>query len=63
MHITVKTAPKAKSVSVTAEPGTPISDLISRFRRELPYDVVAARLDNHVVGLDTWLSSLAATTS
>ena len=57
MHITVKTAPKAKSFSVTAEPGTPISDLISRFRRELPYDVVAARLDNHVVGLDTQLYS------
>ncbi|MDD2295121.1 MAG: nucleoside kinase [Eubacteriales bacterium] len=55
MLITVKLFPKEKGIPITVEPGTTIAELADRFREQLPYDVVAARLNNHVVGLDTQL--------
>ncbi len=55
MKITVNTAPGAPGRRTEVQPGTPISALAERYRQELPYDIVAARLNNHVVSLDTLL--------
>ena len=57
MRITIKTSPKAQGSSIAVEPGTTIAELACRYRDGLPYDIVAARLNNHVVGLDTRLYS------
>ncbi len=57
MDITIKPLPKAPGSIVAVEPGTSIAELVRRFGSDLPYDIVAARLNNHVVGLDTRLYS------
>ncbi len=62
MKIIVKIAPGAPGRTLVVQPDTPIAALAHRFREETPYAVVAARLDNHVVGLDTRLYSDAEVT-
>ena len=57
MDITVKLFPKGEGRSLTVQEGISIEAVLKMFSSELPYDVYAARLDNHVVSLDTVLPS------
>ena len=57
MKINVRLKPKSKAISVTVKSGVSIESILNMFSDQLPYDVFAARLDNHVVSLDTTLHS------
>ncbi|HHX93177.1 MAG TPA: nucleoside kinase [Clostridiales bacterium] len=62
MNIDLKLAPGERAIRVQADKGTIIAELAEQYQEYLPYEIIAARLDNHVVGLDTALQCDAEVT-
>jgi len=60
MEITIKTNPRSEAVAVDAQKGLKIEDLLALFKDELPYRILAAKVNNRLEELNMVLSEPCA---
>lgn len=55
MQVVLKLEPRANEISIEIEENTPVVDLIEQYKEQLPYTVLAAKVNNELVELNTTL--------